>query len=68
VNIETDIGFAAGKIWQTLNAKGPMAKTAIAKSTDLSADVVDQGIGWLAREGKLVTVKSGRVEQIKLKG
>jgi len=66
--MESAIGFAAGKIWQTLNAKGPMAKTAIAKATGLSGDVVDQGIGWLAREGKLTTVKAGRVEQLKLKG
>jgi hypothetical protein len=68
VSIEVEIGFAAGKLWQTLNAKGPMAKSAIAKSTGLSADVVDQAIGWLARESKLTIVKSGRVEQLKLKG
>lgn len=65
--MEAEIGFAAGKIWQTLNSKGPMAKSAIAKATGLSADVVDQGIGWLAREGKLTVVKAGKVEQLKLK-
>lgn len=65
--MEIEIGFAAGKIWQTLNAKGPMAKSAVAKATGLSADVLDQGIGWLAREGKLMTVKAGRIEQLKLK-
>jgi hypothetical protein len=68
VEIETGIGFAAGKIWQTLNGKGPMAKSAIAKATGLGADLLDQGIGWLAREGKLVVVKAGKVEQLKLKG
>jgi hypothetical protein len=66
--MEAAIGFAAGKIWQTLNAKGPMAKSAVAKATGLSVDSVDQGIGWLAREGKLTTTKAGRVEQLKLKG
>ncbi|HOX06234.1 MAG TPA: winged helix-turn-helix domain-containing protein [Planctomycetota bacterium] len=66
--MEAAIGFAAGKIWQTLNSKGPMAKSAIAKATGLAPDVLDQGIGWLAREGKLTVVKAGRVEQLKLKG
>jgi hypothetical protein len=65
--MEAEIGFAAGKIWQALN-KGPMAKSAIAKATGLSADVVDQGIGWLAREGKLTVVKAGKIEQLKLRG
>ena len=66
--MEAEIGFAAGKIWQTLSTKGPMAKSAIAKATGLSADAVDQGIGWLAREGKLLATKAGRVDQLKLKG
>ena len=68
MEMETEIGFAAGKIWQTLNSKGPMAKSAIAKTTELPADLLDQGIGWLTREGKLITVKAGKIEQLKLKG
>lgn len=66
--MESAIGFAAGKVWQTLNSKGPMAKSAISKATGLPADLLDQGIGWLAREGKLTVVKAGKVEQLKLKG
>lgn len=52
--METRIGEAAGKIWQVLNAKGAMGKARLAKATGLSSDLLDQGIGWLAREGKLV--------------
>jgi len=68
VEMETEIGFAAGKVWQTLNSKGPMAKSAIARTTGLPADLLDQGIGWLAREGKLVGVKAGKIDQLKLRG
>ena len=52
--METKVGEAAGKIWKALNATGSMGKAQLAKATGLSGDLVNQGIGWLAREGKIV--------------
>ena len=52
--MEVQIGEAAGKIWQTLHTSGPMLKTQLAKQTGLASDMLHLGIGWLAREGKLV--------------
>ncbi|UCD59089.1 MAG: winged helix-turn-helix domain-containing protein [Candidatus Hydrogenedentota bacterium] len=66
-HIEEAFGEAAGEIYQLLNLNGAMSKTQIAKSTKLSNNLVNQGIGWLAREGKLKTEKTRRVELIKLK-
>jgi hypothetical protein len=66
--MESEIGVAAGKIWQALNGKGSMAKTQIAKLTGLSADLVNLGVGWLAREGKLAFEKTAKGDQLKLKG
>jgi hypothetical protein len=51
--IENKIGTAAGTIWQKLREKGPMSRRELSKQTGLSADLANQGIGWLAREGKL---------------
>ena len=51
--MEAKIGEAAGRIWQALHANGPMGKAQLAKVTGLSGDLLNQGIGWLAREGKL---------------
>ena len=66
-HIEKEIGEAAGKIWKPLNSKGAMSKSQIAKVTKLSTNLVNQGIGWLAREGKLTTENNKRAELIKLK-
>ncbi len=65
---ESEIGVAAGKVWQALNGKGSMVKTQVAKATGLSNDMVSLGIGWLAREGKLDFQKTPKGDLVKLKG
>ncbi len=49
-----NIGEAAGAIWRTLNASGPMSKDQLCKTTGLAVDLANQGIGWLAREDKIL--------------
>ncbi len=66
-HIEQEIGEAAGKIWKVLEEKGPMSKAKIAKQTKLPANLVNQGLGWLAREGKLTQQKQKNTEVIGLK-
>ena len=63
--MEAQIGEAAGKIWQALHASGPMSKLQLARATKLSANAVDQGIGWLAREGKIAVEE--KTQSLKLK-
>jgi len=63
--MEKQIGEAAGKIWQALHAGGPMSKPQLARATGLPAGAVDQGIGWLAREGKIVVDE--KTQSLKLK-
>jgi hypothetical protein len=58
--IEEKIGAAAGQVWQTLTAKGPMSREQLARATGISADMVSQAVGWLAREGKLTVDESSR--------
>ncbi|GAB4335394.1 MAG: hypothetical protein Kow0099_07820 [Candidatus Abyssubacteria bacterium] len=65
--LEQQIGEAAGKIWNTLQASGPLSKSAISKKAKLSSSLVEQGIGWLAREGKIVSEKAKRGEVLRLK-
>jgi len=55
------IGQAAGIIWQMLSqTSGQVNITDIAKKTNLTTQLAYQGLGWLAREGKLVYQKKGR--------
>jgi len=65
--MEIEIGEAAGKVWQAVHANGPLPKSRIAKDTGLSGDMVNQAIGWLAREGKVTREKKKKREVISLK-
>lgn len=47
------IGAAAGLIWHYLDENGPVTLSKLAKEVDAPRDQVMQGVGWLAREGKI---------------
>jgi hypothetical protein len=58
--VET-IGQAAGLIWQMLSkAQNPVNITDVPKKTKLTSQLAYQGMGWLAREGKLEYTQKGR--------
>jgi hypothetical protein len=65
--MESKIGDAAGKVWKTLSEKGPLASNQISKLAGLSAELTNQAIGWLAREGKLAEEGDGKSKVVKLK-
>jgi hypothetical protein len=48
-----DIGAVAGLIWNYLDMNGAVTLSKLAKDIDAPRDVVMQGVGWLAREGKV---------------
>jgi len=47
------IGSVAGLVWNYLELNGPVTLTKLAKEIDAPRDLVMQGVGWLAREGKV---------------
>jgi len=58
--VET-IGKAAGQIWQMLSkTANPVNITDVPKKTKLTTQLAYQGMGWLAREGKLEYTQKGR--------
>jgi hypothetical protein len=63
-----DVGTAAGEIWQFLHTNQPVSLTAIEKGVDIPASMVHMGLGWLAREGKLVIEQEKRTILISLAG
>jgi DNA-binding transcriptional ArsR family regulator len=65
-DIATAIGKAAGKIWHFLDQNGEASASRLADETGLDRNEVQRAIGWLAREGKLVTEKRGRYEYFRL--
>ncbi len=64
---DEDIGIVAGEIWHLLSAGGSQTLTAVKKSIDAQSDLVAAAVGWLAREGKLEFVKSGRTVKLTLR-
>ncbi len=61
------IGAAAGKIWTYLDQNGEASINKLSTETGLSKNDVLRGIGWLAKEDKLIFNNQGRVETISLK-
>jgi hypothetical protein len=54
------IGEVAGKVWHYLHTYGPSSISAVENGVDASRALVDMGLGWLAREGKLELAQEGR--------
>jgi hypothetical protein len=48
-----NIGCVAGLVWNYLELNGPVTLTKLAKEIEAPRDLVMQGVGWLAREGKV---------------
>ena len=48
-----EFGWNAGKVWKTLNTRGPLKEEALRLNTKLKDDELWTAIGWLAREGKI---------------
>lgn len=60
------IGEAAGKVWKALGTKGKVALTTLPKVLEEDGALVNQAIGWLARESKIEFEKEGRAVYVKL--
>jgi hypothetical protein len=61
------IGVAAGKVWSYLNQNGRASPSQIARKTEMSRDLVQRAIGWLAREDKLEFDKGKKGESVQLR-
>jgi hypothetical protein len=60
------IGETAGKIWSSLQKNGKKTVAGLSKDTGADAALVNQAIGWLAREGKLNFQKKGASIELSL--
>jgi len=61
------IGQTAGEIWKLLKEEGPMSPAAIVRRTKQPQTMVNMGIGWLAREDKLVFTQTKQGMSLSLK-
>jgi hypothetical protein len=60
------IGTIAGQVWQYLNTHGSVTLSKLAREIEAPRDLVMQGVGWLAREGKIAFHEGPRSKTISL--
>ncbi len=68
VSLTAQIGEVAGAIWRLLDSDGPVSLAQLVKKLGEPRDVVMQGLGWLAREGKVQIEDVGRKRMVSLCG
>ena len=56
----------AGKTWRILGDQGPASVAQLAKTLKEKDDIVNQAIGWLAREDKIKYIVQGNKTLISL--
>ena len=57
------IGAVAGKVWEYISQKGEVNLSSIPRALKEKAVYVNMGVGWLAREDKLLfTDKGGKIQ------
>ena len=62
------IGDAAGLVWKTLEGQNEgLSPTQLKTKTELAADLLQQAIGWLAREDKIAFRGAGKSLKVLLK-
>ena len=62
------IGDAAGKIWNALEGKSAgLSQTQLKNTTNLNGDLLNQALGWLAREDKIQFLGAGKSARVALK-
>jgi hypothetical protein len=64
---ELAIGTAAGQIYRYLDRKGTASVNQLRKDLPIGRTLLDQAVGWLAREHKLTFTQDKRTLLLSLK-
>lgn len=64
--LKTKIGETAGNIWTILKERDSVAISSLPGILNENSSIVNQALGWLAREGKIDYQQEGRKTVISL--
>jgi hypothetical protein len=67
MDIKAEVGETAGKIWHLLEREGPQTLAQAKKKLNLTGDLLDFAVGWLAREEKVDIVRDKKGIRVRLK-
>jgi Mn-dependent DtxR family transcriptional regulator len=66
--LKKKIGETAGSIWSVLKEKDTVSISSLPAIVNENSSLVNQALGWLAREGKIDYQQDGRKVLISLAG
>jgi Winged helix-turn-helix domain (DUF2582) len=67
MDIKTQVGEIAGKIWKILSNDGPQTAAQLKKKVGGTSDLVNFALGWLAREDKIDIIQEKKAFRVQLK-
>jgi len=67
MEINTQVGETAGRIWHLLNDEGPQTFVQLKRKLNGSGDLLSFALGWLAREDKVGITQEKKTVKIGLK-
>ncbi|HKS94799.1 MAG TPA: winged helix-turn-helix domain-containing protein [Terriglobia bacterium] len=67
IDINPQVGEAAGKVWHALSEQGPLTLTELKKKLNGSSELVGLAIGWLAREDKVAILPEKKTLRVQLR-
>jgi hypothetical protein len=53
MDVNSQVGETAGKVWHALSSAGPLTLAQLKKKVNGSGELLSFGLGWLAREDKV---------------
>jgi len=63
---KSEIGKTAGKVWQCLAKNGNVSLTELPRKVKADPKLVQEAVGWLAREDKVEIADLGKINYVAL--
>jgi hypothetical protein len=67
MDIRSQVGETAGKVWELLSSEGPQTLAQLKKKVKGSGEVLGFAIGWLAREDQVEITAEKKTFRVQLK-
>jgi Winged helix-turn-helix domain (DUF2582) len=67
MDLNTQVGETAGKVWHALSSAGPQTLAQLKKKVNGSGELLSFGLGWLAREDKIEIIPERKSFRVRLK-
>ena len=67
MDVQTQVGETAGKVWHLLNDNGPLTLIQLKKKLDGSGELLNFALGWLSREDKIEISPAKKSYRIQLR-